>query len=84
MRRTPCDSRCHQPPLPKVNKPRVEKLKTKNKKQIHDMPWTLGLVEAMDAVELVGRQRYETGNRIALILLDSNFEIAFVAFRSAP
>jgi hypothetical protein len=44
------------------------------------MPWTLGLVEAMDAVEVISRQRYETGNRIALILLDSNFEIALKEF----
>lgn len=68
------------PSLPKVNRPRVEKLKTKNRKQIHEMPWTLGLVEAMDAVEIIARQKYETGNRIALILLDSNFEIALKEF----
>lgn len=68
------------PPLPKVNKPRVEKLKTRNKKQIEQMPWVLGLVEVMDAVELVARQRYQTGNRIALLLLDSNFEISLKEF----
>jgi hypothetical protein len=68
------------PPLPKINKPRVEKLKTRNRRQIQDMPWTLGLIEAMDAVEVITRQRYETGNRIALILLDSNFEISLKEF----
>ena len=64
------------PPLPSVNKPRVEHLKAQNKTQIHDQPWTLGLLEAVAAVEIIARKRLETKNRIALILLDSNFEIA--------
>jgi hypothetical protein len=68
------------PPLPKVNKARAEQLKTRNKPQIHDQPWTLGLVEAMAAVDIISRQRLETKNRIALILLDSNFEIALKEF----
>jgi hypothetical protein len=68
------------PALPKVNKPRVEKLKTKNKKQIEDRPWTLGLIEAMDAVEVLERQAYQTKNRIGLMLLDSNFEISLKEF----
>lgn len=68
------------PPLPRVNKLQVEKLKSLNRTQIHDQPWTLGLVETMAAVEVIGRQRFETKNRIALILLDSNFEIALKEF----
>jgi len=68
------------PPLPRVNKPQVEKLKSRNKAQIHAQPWTLGLVEAMAAVDVVTRQRLETKNRIALMLLDSNFEIALKEF----
>lgn len=68
------------PPLPRVNKQQVEKLKSLNKTQIQDQPWTLGLVETMAAVEVIGRQHFETGNRIALILLDSNFEIALKEF----
>ena len=68
------------PPLPRVNKLQVEKLKSLNRTQIHDQPWTLGLVEAMAAVGIIGRQRLETRNRIALILLDSNFEIALKEF----
>jgi hypothetical protein len=43
-------------------------------------PWTVGLVEAIDAVDLVERYQLETKNRIALILLDSNFEIALKEF----
>ena len=68
------------PPLPKVRKKQVEKLKSRNKSIISAQPWTLGLVEAMAAVEIVSRQRLETKNRIALILLDSNFEIALKEF----
>jgi len=57
------------PPLPRVNKPKVEKLKSRNKSEINSQPWTLGLVEAMAAVEVLSRQRLETKNRIALIQL---------------
>ncbi|HXI72744.1 MAG TPA: ATP-binding protein [Verrucomicrobiae bacterium] len=69
------------PPLPRVNKPHVEQLKAKNKNQIKDQPWTLGLVEAIAAVDLVSKQKQlSTRSRIALILLDSNFEIALKEF----
>jgi hypothetical protein len=68
------------PPLPKVHKPHFENLKAKNKTQIQDQPWTLGLVEAVAAVEIITRQKLQTRNRIALILLDSNFEIALKEF----
>jgi len=44
------------------------------------MPWTVGLVEAMAAVDMITRQRLDTRNRIALILLDSNYEIALKEF----
>jgi hypothetical protein len=68
--------RLNLPPLPRVNKPRSEHLKTRNKKETKNKPWTLGLVEAMAAVDVITRQKLETKNRVALILLDSNFEIA--------
>ena len=68
------------PPLPRVQKSHYEQLKSKNKRQIEDKPWTLGLVEAVAAVDIIGRQRLTTGNRIAMILLDSNFEIALKEF----
>lgn len=68
------------PPLPSVYKPRFEQLKARNKNQIHDQPWTLGLVEAVAAIEIIVRKKLETKNRIALILLDSNFEIALKEF----
>lgn len=64
------------PPLPQVRKHRADNLKIKNKQLLHDQPWTLGLLEAIAAVDIISRQKLETKNRIALILLDSNFEIA--------
>ena len=45
-----------------------------------DKPWTIGLIEAMGLVDLISRQKYQTKNRTALILLDSNFEIALKEF----
>lgn len=77
--------RLNLPPLPRVNKPHIEDLKARNKTQLKNKPWTLGLVEAIAAVGVISRQRLDTRNRIALILLDSNFEIAlkeFVVHRS--
>lgn len=68
--------RTYLPPLPKIRKNAVEHLKNKNKLTVNDQPWTLGLLEAIAAVEIIARQKLETKNRIALILLDSNFEIA--------
>lgn len=68
------------PPLPRVQKSHSEQLRAKNKVQIEKMPWTLGLVEAVSAVDILARQHLTTGNRIALILLDSNFEIALKEF----
>ena len=65
------------PKLPRTRKlPRIEILKTRNKKVLDQQPWTLGLVEAMGLVEVISHQKLETKNRVALILLDSNFEIA--------
>ena len=36
----------------------------------------MGILESIAAVDVITRQRFETRNRIALILLDSTFEIA--------
>ncbi|HSS76548.1 MAG TPA: hypothetical protein VLV54_07345, partial [Thermoanaerobaculia bacterium] len=64
------------PPLPRVRKKPIERLKEVNKSVIADRPWVVGLLESLAAQELISRQRLETRNRIALILLDSTFEIA--------
>src|SRR5262249_43418006 len=55
-------------------------LKARNKTIIDAQPWTLGLIEAMGLVDLVVKQKLDTKNRVALILLDSNFEIALKEF----
>ena len=69
------------PKLPRSRNPsHIEVLKERNKKILSNKPWTLGLIEAMGLVDLIGRQKYETKNRAALILLDSNFEIALKEF----
>jgi hypothetical protein len=68
------------PALPRVNKPQVERLKAGNIRPLKVAPWTLGLIESMAAVSVITRQRFETKNRVALILLDSNFEIALKEF----
>ncbi|MDD5585327.1 MAG: ATP-binding protein [Alphaproteobacteria bacterium] len=68
------------PPLPKVRKKPIEKLKAKNKRILDNKPWTLGFLESMAAIDIVTHQHYETKNRIALLLLDSNFEIALKEF----
>jgi Histidine kinase-, DNA gyrase B-, and HSP90-like ATPase len=69
------------PKLPSTRIPsHIEVLKERNAKLLRDKPWTLGLIETMGLVDLIGRQKYETKNRTALILLDSNFEIALKEF----
>jgi hypothetical protein len=68
------------PPLPRIRRPRVEQLAIRNKTVVEQAPWTLGLVEAIAAVDAVRRQPLETKNRHALILLDSTFEIALKEF----
>ena len=68
--------RLHLPPLPRVVKSNAEQLVARNNIAIERQPWTLGLVESIAALEVVMRQRLQTRNRVALILLDSNFEIA--------
>ena len=68
------------PPLPKGNRSHIDLLKKKNLRRIKEAPWTLGLVEAVAAIDVLSRQRFDTGNRIALVLLDSNFEIGLKEF----
>lgn len=69
------------PDLPPSRKgPKIDELKEKNKKELSEKPWTLGLIEALGIIDLIGRQRFDTKNRVALILLDSNFEIGLKEF----
>ncbi|WNV10437.1 ATP-binding protein [Tardiphaga sp. 709] len=69
------------PKLPRTRKPaRIDALRSKNKAVLRQKPWTLGLIEAMGLVDLISKQKLDTKNRVALILLDSNFEIALKEF----
>lgn len=70
------------PRPPSTKQPsRFEQVMQSNGKVVRDQPWTLGLVEAMGMVDVIGDQRrFKTRNRAALILLDSNFEIALKEF----
>jgi hypothetical protein len=69
------------PDLPRTRNPSaMVDLKEHNRTIIEKQPWTLGLIEAMGLVELVVKQKLDTKNRVALILLDSNFEIALKEF----
>jgi hypothetical protein len=69
------------PPLPRVKRDYVDRLLTSNRSLIRDKPWTLGLIESIAAVEIMTKQRnLQTKNRIALLLLDSAFEIGLKEF----
>lgn len=68
------------PELPKERRPRGSRNTATNKQQTDRQPWTVGLVEAFDAIDVIERQNLDTKNRFALILLDSNFEIALKEF----
>jgi len=63
-----------------VQKDRIQKLKSNNRRLIRDQPWILGLLETMGTLGVIERQHSETRNRISLILLDSNLEIALKEF----
>lgn len=77
---TPAGRRVILPAIPRETRPRGTRQARRNEAVTKREPWTVGLVEAMDAVDLVERYRLRTKNRIALILLDSNFEIALKEF----
>lgn len=68
------------PPKPKAIKHRIDHLRENNYQIMKSEPWTVGLVESIAAVDLIRRQKYQTKNRIALLLLDSTFEIALKEF----
>jgi len=67
-------------PLPRARRTVTEQLRKNNIEVIVQKPWTLGLLEAIAATEVIKRQRFDTGNRMSLIFLDSNFEIALKEF----
>lgn len=70
------------PTLPRVRSVAyTDQIVQLNKKVMKDKPWTAGLVESMGMVNVLSSiRRYETNNRGALVLLDSNLEIALKEF----
>jgi len=70
------------PKPPSTRQPtRYEQTVSSNRKVMDESPWIIGLVEAMGLVDIVsGQKKFTTRNRAALILLDSNFEIALKEF----
>lgn len=68
-------------PAPPKSRPRFAELVTQaNTKVAEAKPWVRGLYEGVIAAEVIGRQRLEQKNRIALVVLDSTLEIAFKEF----
>lgn len=61
-------------------KPYCDRLGEQNQSITRSKPWTLGLVESMGLLEVVIGKRYETKNRVGLIILDSNLEIGLKEF----
>jgi len=68
------------PPTPSGTRHYATSIKKLNSGLIRTKPWVLGLIEAMAAAKWMTTQKYATKNRMALILLDSNLEIAFKEF----
>jgi hypothetical protein len=70
--------------LPKLPRGRrasyIDTLRQLNAGKMKNLPHTIGLVEAMGMINVLTKQKLETRNRAALILLDSNFEIALKEF----
>ena len=78
---SPTGTRLILPDVPKdVRPPRGTRQRKRNEAQLNNKPWLLGLVEAIDAVDLLERSPLETKNRFSLIVLDSTFEIALKEF----
>lgn len=69
------------PKLPRGRKASyIDSLRQLNAAKMRNFPHTIGLVEAMGMVNVLTKQKLETRNRAALILLDSNFEISLKEF----
>lgn len=68
-------------PLPRARRRSyLDLLNEANAQVMAQKPWTVGLVEAMSTVDYLSRKKFETRNRQALILLDSNLEIGLKEF----
>lgn len=69
------------PRIPRARRPsRLEQLRAANRTLLDDQPWVVGLIESIGLLDVLQKQKLETKNRVALILLDSNLEIALKEF----
>lgn len=69
------------PKLPSNRQPaHIDQLRILNKTTMAKKPWTIGLIEAMGILDVIEKQNIQTKNRIALVILDSNFEISLKEF----
>lgn len=65
------------PELPRARPPRyIDELEANNSRALKKKPWIRGVIDSLGFVDLIFKTRAGTKNRAALILTDSNFEIA--------
>jgi hypothetical protein len=69
-------SKLYSVPLPRVRKSYVDKVVDKNKIIAKQKPFVVGLYESIVAADTIYRTNLVQKNRIVLIILDSNIEIA--------
>jgi len=65
------------PSLPKSKLRYIDKIKQANRRLAKDKPWVKGLYEGIIAFDILRKKKFEQGNRIGLILIDSTLEIGF-------
>lgn len=68
--------RSHLPDVASARPSAAVRLKAANRKLIDDKPWVTGLIDGAVAAKAVRKLNLESRNRLALIILDSTFEIA--------
>ena len=73
----PTANTSYLPPLPNSRPRYGEIVKQKNKKVVDKRPWAKGAYETIIAADLILKQKLDQKNRIALMILDSQLEIAF-------
>ncbi|MCC5946783.1 MAG: hypothetical protein JJT94_17760 [Bernardetiaceae bacterium] len=65
------------PPIPKMKKSSGDRIKLLNSQLASAEPWIIGTYESIMVSEHLKTKKFESKNRIILILVDSSIEIAF-------
>ena len=63
--------------MPKSKLRYIDKIKRANRRLAKDKPWVKGLYEGIIAFDILRKKKFEQGNRLGLILMDSTLEIGF-------